>query len=121
LGIVLIHFGELDRSEALFKEAISIQLELGTGAISTSLSFLGFAFLANAKGQPLRAVRLLGAFESLCKTTGYHIEGPEQPDYESNLTSLRVQLDESIFKSAWAEGAALTLDQVVELALSDEA
>jgi len=121
LGFVLIHFGELDRSEALFKETLSIQLKLGTDTTSISLLFMGFAFLANARGQPLRAVRLLGAWESLCKATGYHIEGPERPDYESNLASLRAQLDESTFEAAWAEGAALTLEQAVELALSDEA
>jgi predicted ATPase len=121
LGIVLIHFGELDHSEALFKETMSIQLKLGAGAISTSLLFMAFAFLANARSQPLRAVRLLGAWESLCKTTGYQIEGPERPDYESNLASLRAQLDESTFETAWAEGAALTLEQAIELALSDEA
>jgi non-specific serine/threonine protein kinase len=121
LGFVLIHFGELDRSEALFKETMSIQLKLGTDTTSTSLLFMGFAFLANARGQPLRAVRLLGAWEALCKSTGYHIEGPERPDYESNLASLRAQLDESTFEAAWAEGAALTLEQAVEFALSDEA
>jgi len=121
LGAVLIHFGELDRSEALLKETLHIQSQLGMDITSTSLLLMGFASLAIARGQPLRAVRLLGAFESLCKVTGYHIEGPERPNYESNLTSLRAQLDESAFESAWAEGAALTLEQAIELALSDEA
>jgi hypothetical protein len=43
----------------------------------------------------------------------------ERPDYERNLASLRTQLDESTFEAAWAEGAALTLDQAVELAMGD--
>jgi predicted ATPase/serine/threonine protein kinase len=120
LGIVLIHFGELDYSEALFKETLSIQLMLGTGSTSTSLVFMGFAFLANARSQPLHAIRLLGAWESLCNTSGYHIEAPERREYESNLASLHAQLDESTFKSAWAEGAMLTLEQAVELALKGE-
>jgi tetratricopeptide (TPR) repeat protein len=125
LGRVLIHFGELDRSEALLKEAMSIQeaifiqLKLGRDSAATSVLFMGFAFSANARGMPLRAVRLLGALDSICKSTGYHIEGPERPEYESNLASLRAQLDESTFESAWGEGAALTLEQAVELALGD--
>jgi tetratricopeptide (TPR) repeat protein len=121
LGRVLIHFGEIDNSEALFKEAMSIQQKLGKAHLSTSVMFMDFAFLAHARYQSLRAVRLLGAWESLCKNTGYRIEGIERPDYDRILASLRAQLDESTFESAWAEGAALTLEQAVELALSDEA
>jgi len=119
LGIVLIHFGELDRSEALFKETMSIQVKLGEGATSTSLLFMGFAFLANARGQPLRAVRLLGAWEALCKITSYQIEGPERPDYENNLASLRAQLDVAAFEAAWAAGQAMTKEQAIAYALEE--
>jgi predicted ATPase/DNA-binding CsgD family transcriptional regulator len=119
LGRVLIHFGELDRSETLFRETMSIQIKYGGDTTATPVLFMGFAFLANARGQPLRAVRLLGVWETICKATGYHIEGMERPDYERNLASLRTQLDESTFETAWAEGAALTLDQAVELAMGD--
>ena len=118
LGLVLIHFGELDRSQALFKEDLSIELELGTAA--TSLSFMGFACLANARGQPLRAVRLLGARDAMCKTTGQHVEAADRPDYERNLASLRAQLGEAAFEAAWAEGEAMTMEQAVELAMSDQ-
>jgi len=118
LGFVLIHFGELDRSQALFKEELSIELELGTAEVSWA--FRGFAFLANARGQPLRAVRLLGAWEAQCKTTGYHIEPADRPDYERNLASLRAQLDKATFEAAWAEGQAMTLEQVVAYALDAE-
>jgi non-specific serine/threonine protein kinase len=120
LGRVLIRFGELLNSEALFEEAMSIQLKFGKSQLRTSVLFMDFAFLANARGKPLRAVRLLGFWEAICKATGYHTEGLERPDYDRNLASLRAQLDESTFKSAWAEGAALTLEQAVDLAMKDE-
>ena len=121
MGRVLIQFGELDASEALFRELVSIQQKLGRSQLTNSVLFMDFAFLANARGKPLRAVRLLGAWDTQSKEIGYHIEGIERPDYDRNLASLRAQLDESTFEKAWAEGVALTLEQAVELALSDEA
>ena len=119
LGQILIHFGELDHSEALFKEIMGIQSELGKRTLMNSLAFIGFAFLANARSEPLRAVRLLGAWEAQCKTTGYHLEGPERPDYERNLASLRAQLSEAEFDEAWSEGLAMDLEQAIAFALKE--
>jgi hypothetical protein len=84
-----------------------------------SFAFMGFAFFANGRDMLVRAVRLLGAWEAQCNTTGYHLEVPERPDYERNLASLPRQLDKSAFDAAWAEGAALTFEQAIELALND--
>jgi hypothetical protein len=117
LGMVLIHFGELERSEELFQEGLAIQLELGGSWLFMDL--MAFGFLANAKGQPLRAVRLLAAWDAIGKAAGKGLEHDDQRDYESNLATLHAQLDEATFEAAWAEGAALTLEQAVELALSD--
>jgi non-specific serine/threonine protein kinase len=119
LGCVLIHFNELDQSETVLKEMVSLQLEMGKEALSTSLSFMDFAFLANAQGLPRRAVQLLGAWETLCKATGYHVEGPERPDYESNLASLRAQLSVRAFEDAWEQGQAMSLEQATKYALEE--
>ncbi len=113
LGRISIHFGELERSEVCFKEAMSIQSEWRKDTTSLSLLFMGFAFLANAKGQPLRAVRFRGALDALHRSTGYHIEGPERQDYEENLASLRSQLAPSDFDAAWAAGQAMTEEQIL--------
>jgi len=116
LGFVLIHCGELDRSRDLVKESLSLALEMG---VEASTQLLGFAFLANARGQPLRAVRLLGASETLRQTLGGHIDVGDRPDYESNLASLRAQLDTVAFEAAWAEGKAMTLEQAIAYALEE--
>jgi non-specific serine/threonine protein kinase len=119
LGMVLIHFGELDRSQELLQEHLLAQLGAGGGAW-LSIDLMAFAFLANARGHPLRAIRLLAASETLRKSGGLVLQHGDLPDYESNLASLRVQLGPAAFEAAWAEGEALTEEQTVALALSDE-
>ncbi len=125
LGRLLIHFGELERSEALFKEAKAVIAPwyapwLGNQDTSMVILLMDFAFLANARGQPVRAVRLLAAFETASKPFGYHIEGPERQDYEDNLASLRSQLDPGAFDAAWAAGQAMTEEEALDYALEEQ-
>jgi hypothetical protein len=114
---VLIHFGELERSQSLLRECLAIHLE--TGADITFV-LQSLATLANARGQPARAARLLGADEAVRSTTGRAIDPGDRPDYERTLSSVRAGLGEAAFLAAWAEGQALTEEQAVALAMSDE-
>ena len=117
LGRILIHFGELDRSQELLREGLAVQLELGDALVFMHL--MAFAFLANARGQSLAAVRLLAASDALRETVGGKLEADDRPDHDSNLASLRAQLDTATFNAAWAEGEALTVEQAVALAMSE--
>jgi hypothetical protein len=117
LGCVLIRLGELDRGNDILKESLSLHRKVGE---ITSLVVEVFAYLANARGQPRRAVCLLGASEALARNTGRQIDTYLRSDHERNLASLRTQLDQAAFETAWAKGQALTVEQVVELALSDQ-
>jgi serine/threonine protein kinase/tetratricopeptide (TPR) repeat protein len=118
LACVLIHFGELDRSQELLRESISIELERGG---NPDYHLMGFSFLANARGQPLRAVRVLAASDALRVAIGEHVDVGDRLDYEHALASLRAQLGDAAFEAAWAEGEALTREQVVALALNEQA
>jgi len=118
LACVLIHFGELDRSQELLRESISIELERGG---NPEYHLMGFSFLTNARGQPLRAARVLAASDALRATTGMHVDVGDRPDYEHALASLRAQLGDAAFEAAWAEGEALSREQVWALALNEEA
>jgi hypothetical protein len=117
LGCVLIQFGELDRSREVPRESLSLDLELGASVGSVMAAF---AFLANARADPRRATRLLGAAEALRASSGEHMAAEGRVDYERNLASLHAQLDQATFEAAWAEGAALTPEQAVALAMSED-
>jgi hypothetical protein len=42
----------------------------------------------------------------------------DQPEHERQVAVVRAQLDDAAFTAAWAEGQAMTLDQVIDYALA---
>jgi non-specific serine/threonine protein kinase len=66
-----------------------------------------------AEGQLIRAARLFGAAEAWWLACGAVRFAPDQPAYERDIANLRTQLDEAALTAAWAEGRAMTLDQVL--------
>jgi tetratricopeptide (TPR) repeat protein len=117
LGFVLIPCGELDRSRALLIESLSMLFELKSNFVEWPLMSLGI--LAHAQGQPLRAVHLLGAADAVRRPTGRGIAACGRREYDRALSSLRAQLGEEAFAAAWREGQALSLQEVVALAMSE--
>ena len=67
--------------------------------------------------EPERGARLFGAAEVLRETIGAHIQAGDRPDYEKSLALTRDQLDAEMFDAAWAEGRALSLEQMVDAAV----
>jgi hypothetical protein len=72
-----------------------------------------------AEGQLTRAARLFGGAEAWWLACGVMRYAPEQPAYERDIANLRAQLEEAALTAAWAEGRAMTLDQVLAYALDD--
>jgi hypothetical protein len=48
-----------------------------------------------------------------------HLYFLDRYEYEKNVNALRTQLDRAAFDAAWTAGRALTLEQAIELALSE--
>lgn len=71
-----------------------------------------------AEGKPQHAARLLGAAEALRKTTGVLVSTADRGEYERHVSSARAGLEEKVFAAAWAEGRAISLEQVIEYARS---
>ena len=76
------------------------------------------ARLLFAEGQPQRAALLFGAAQHLQEKTSASLSQEERPASERLLADLRNCLDEATFASACAEGAAMTLDEAVEYAVT---
>jgi hypothetical protein len=66
---------------------------------------------------PQDAIRLLGAAASLRENTNLPRMRVEQDEYERTLTRLKTQVDDPDFQSLWAEGSAMTTDEVILFAL----
>jgi predicted ATPase/DNA-binding SARP family transcriptional activator/DNA-binding CsgD family transcriptional regulator len=78
------------------------------------------AVSAGAYGQPIRLARLWGAAEALSESIGVTLYPIERRDYSPYVDAARTQLDEATWGAALAEGRAMSAEEAVEYALSDQ-
>jgi len=117
LGLVALREGELCQAHVRLKDALAVmQAVVGPWGLAPILA--GFAHLAIALGQPIRAVRL-GAFATAVSDS-YHT--PLIPFSEAllreALDTARQRLEQAAYAVGWAEGAAMSLDQAIAEALA---
>lgn len=109
--------GDLTQAKKIYRQTITAFLDLGNrGAIAHQLEC--FAFLAVSNGEAQRALKLLGAGESLREKISARMNEYERAEYGTEVAKLRKMVNEMEFNSLWAEGRAMTMEQAVQLALS---
>ena len=79
----------------------------------------GFARLAVAQGEAVRALRLGGAADALRQTYGVTIGSTEQAAFRRRLEPAWQALGEEAGETAWEEGRAMTVEEAVDLALAE--
>ena len=77
----------------------------------------GLALLATRQGQIACAARLFGTRWS--RGNFYYLSPVERAQYEEALTRIKASLGEARFAQLYEEGRAMTLEQVVALALEE--
>jgi hypothetical protein len=80
----------------------------------------GLAGVAARQGRPERAARLWGVAEALRETMGAPLSPADRPGYERMVADARGQLDQTAWSAAWTAGWALTLEQALNEAASDQ-
>jgi predicted ATPase/transcriptional regulator with XRE-family HTH domain len=73
----------------------------------------GLGGVAVAEGEAHRAARLLGAVDSLLKSTKGALDAADQLAYDQHVASTRAQLEAAAFATAWAAGQAMPLDEAI--------
>ncbi len=119
LAYIAQHQGDHERAEALLLEDLSLMRVLKLDYLIAS----GLPMLAGpteAKGEPMRAARLLGASEALLEPMGASILPADQIEVDRYVATIRKQLGEDAFTAAWAEGRAMTLEEVIAYALNED-
>ncbi len=115
LAKVIAAQGDLAAARAFYEESLN-----RAKGVNSNLSFLnlapaleGLAAVVAAQGEPTWATRLWGTAQA--QRDAYSIPLPPiyRADYERSLAATRAQLGEKTFAAAWAEGRAMTLDEVL--------
>jgi tetratricopeptide (TPR) repeat protein len=109
--------GDAEQATKLLEESLAICREIGEQTdIAWCLGELGS--VATIQGLAQRAARLFGAMEAMHEAMGVVLSPVDRADYERAVVVARAQIDESMWAAAWAEGQAMSLDQVIAYALA---
>lgn len=118
LGKIAHVEGDIPGARRSYLESLKLRYETGElRPIPRNLNGLGEIDLI--EGRPERAARLFGAAEALRDRLGTPVVATYLPTYQREVATLRQALGEAEFASAWAAGRALSLDQVLQLALGE--
>jgi non-specific serine/threonine protein kinase len=120
LAQVVVQQGDHARATALLKERLVLVCQL-QDRWNLPDAIEGLAWVASSAGRADRAVRLYGAGEALREASGTVLLGERQSRRRRRLATLRDSLGERRFAVAWAAGRALSLQEAVGEALTDEA
>lgn len=118
LANLLLHSGEHEHLPVLLRESLDLNLEIGD-RVAQAYCLEDYAGLAAARGDAVRALRLAGAAAALRSELGSPLPAGEQTGLDRLLAPARAALGPRA-GLATAEGAALTADEAVALALAGE-
>lgn len=117
LGLVAWRQGDPARATALLKESLVIRNAQGNRAgIAECLEGL-----ARVAQHPERAAKLLGTAAALREAMRAPLPPSDRSDYDRVVAAVRAALDERVFEAAWHHGRDMTLEQVVQYALTGRA
>jgi hypothetical protein len=111
---------EEDRAEdalALMKRSLLIERDIGA-LLGMRIVLGGIARVLSMMGEADSAAQLLACTDTLGGEITGNFAWVSAKRIEETLGSIREQLGEEALAEAWAAGAAMTLDEGVELALS---
>jgi non-specific serine/threonine protein kinase len=118
LAHMVLRRGDVTRANALFVEALVPARKFRSHFMIT-YCLAGLGGVAAVRGDSTRAARLFGAVDELFRRMGTQFQLTDYQDFQRNLATARVQVDEETFKAAWEEGQKMTLEKAVEYALEE--
>jgi non-specific serine/threonine protein kinase len=118
LGQVLQRCGDYGRATELLKEGLIMCAEIDFKETSL-LCLSGLAGVASDK-DPQRSAILLASVQALRGSMDLVFWPTDRENYDYNLSATRARLDEAAWQAAWAEGRAMSMEQVIAYALEDD-
>jgi hypothetical protein len=117
LGLVAFREGDLDRATELLIESLS-SLETPGDPWFVTRGLESLASVAAARGECMRAARLLGAGAALRGKVGEAVLPFHQPAYDETLARIQAALDPGAASTAWRDGGRMRLEQALAYPVS---
>jgi predicted ATPase/transcriptional regulator with XRE-family HTH domain len=111
---------DYERAGVLFSQALASLRDFDDKALMLGC-LGGLATIAAAQGHAQRATRLFGAEESMREALGTPLPPSDQDEYDRHVATVRNHLGVETFASLWAEGRAMTQEQIIEYGLAAQA
>jgi non-specific serine/threonine protein kinase len=118
LGIGALRKGDHEEAVARLAESLTVLQETGNPLYMQNLELLAAA--VSMQGDHRRAALLFGAAEALREAVGAFVLPLYRAEYDRGVAAARTGLDETAFEQARSEGRAMTPEQAVTYALSEE-
>ena len=119
LGLVALCREDYARAAELSSEVMRLSVESSDHQLVT-WSLDALAAVCGQRGYVGKAARLWGAAEALREASDFSQPPDDKRVLEPFLEAARSRLDEADFQAAWEEGRAMTEEQAVGYALSEE-
>jgi hypothetical protein len=111
LGWAALCEDDIEQANRLLAESLTIRLQIGDrGGIAWCLE--KFAEIAQQQGSAGQAVRLYGAAAAIRARVSSVIDPADQAPYAARIRALRRSLPPDVYRAVWAEGQAMTPEQI---------
>jgi predicted ATPase len=120
LGHIARVQGQLAQATTWYQESFTVRPPSTIASsyeLETLIALEGLAAAAGAQEHTERAARLFGAAENLRNLAGFPLLPIARAAYDRDVATTRAQLDEDIWRAAWAAGQAMTMEQAIAEAL----
>jgi predicted ATPase/Tfp pilus assembly protein PilF len=115
LAFAALREHDYEQALGLFGESLNLSLEISY-KWGVPFCLIGYAEVACARGDSIRAARLLGAAEHILETIGARMDPIDRAQFEDVTTDARGVLSPEVFAQAWKEGASLSLEEAARYA-----
>ncbi len=117
LGVLSLTQGDLIQSNTYLREGLLMAQQTGNRYTLAS-DLIAFGCLLGTIRGPSYAARVCSAAETLFESLNTALPAAYRPLYDAYLGSLKSQVDETSWEIWWAEGRALSQEEVSTLALA---
>jgi hypothetical protein len=112
--------GEHEQAATMLRDSLTLARDVGH-PWGMSESMRRFAKEAMLEGRAERAARLYGAAESIRKTNVPPLPPYPLASYQRDVAEVQSALGPAAFEALWAEGARMTMEQAITIALGEAA